>query len=130
MAASLAACGGEPTDPPPDSSAGEKPAMLQIPESIAAEHRELHEALAGAAAAGGELAVAAGELERALAPHFEREEAIATPPLGLLPLLAKGDATAQMIRPAGDRSTRAGDAAHARRARCHPHRADPLPRGR
>lgn len=42
------------------------------------------------------MAAAAHELERALAPHFEREEQIATPPLGLLPALAQGEATAEM----------------------------------
>jgi len=70
--------------------------MLQTPKSITNEHRELHEALARAAAEGGDLAVAAGELERALAPHFKREEEIATPPLGLLPALSRGEATAEM----------------------------------
>jgi hypothetical protein len=45
---------------------------------------------------GGEMAAAAGKLEAALAPHFQREEQIATPPLGLLPALAHGDATADM----------------------------------
>jgi len=69
---------------------------IQTPESIAIEHGELHEALAGMAAEPGEMAAAARDLERALAPHFKREEQIATPPLGLLPALAKGDATAEM----------------------------------
>lgn len=32
----------------------------------------------------------------ALAPHFKREEEIATPPLGLLGALARGEATADM----------------------------------
>jgi hypothetical protein len=35
-------------------------------------------------------------LEGALATHFKREEEIATPPLGLLPALAQGGATAEM----------------------------------
>ena len=69
---------------------------VQTPKSIAVEHAELHETLARAAAEGGEMAAAAGELESALAPHFKREEQIATPPLGLLPALARGDATAEM----------------------------------
>ena len=62
------------------------------PESMAS----FHETLARAAAEGGEIAAAAGELEGALAPHFKREEEIATPPLGLLPALAQGGATAEM----------------------------------
>jgi iron-sulfur cluster repair protein YtfE (RIC family) len=56
----------------------------------------LHEVLARASKEGGELGSAAEELERALAPHFRREEQIATPPLGLLPELARGNATAEM----------------------------------
>ena len=70
--------------------------MIETPPSIAAEHRELHEVLAKAAQEGGELGRAARELEKALAPHFKREEEIATPPLGLLPSLAKGEATTEM----------------------------------
>lgn len=69
---------------------------MQTPSSLAAEHRELHAALSRAIAVGGEVGNAAEELERALAPHFRREEEIATPPLGLLPRLATGEATAEM----------------------------------
>lgn len=70
--------------------------MLHTPESIANEHRELHETLARATEENGDLGLAARELERALAPHFKREEEIATPPLGLLPTLAKGRVTQDM----------------------------------
>lgn len=70
--------------------------MLQTPSSIATEHRELHETLARATQEHGQLGAAARELEDALAPHFRREEEIATPPLSLLPRLARGDATADM----------------------------------
>jgi len=70
--------------------------MLETPRSIATEHRELHETLASAAREDGELGVAARTLEAALAPHFRREEQIATPPLSLLPRLAQGDATSDM----------------------------------
>jgi hypothetical protein len=69
---------------------------MQTPPSLAAEHRELHEVLARASSEGGELGLAAEELEHALAPHFRREEEIATPPLGLLAKLAREDATADM----------------------------------
>lgn len=92
----LPACDAAPNTPPPQQSERERSAMLQTPESIAAEHRELHEVLARAASEGGEMATAAEELEAALAPHFKREEEIATPPLGLLPILARGEATAEM----------------------------------
>jgi len=70
--------------------------MIRTPESIAAEHRELHEVLTKAAQERGDLGRSAQELEKALAPHFKREEEIATPPLGLLPALATGEATTEM----------------------------------
>ena len=70
--------------------------MISTPQSVAAEHRELHQVLSRAAQEGGELGRTAGELEKALAPHFKREEEIATPPLGLLPALASGNATTEM----------------------------------
>lgn len=69
---------------------------MQTPSSLAAEHQELHKTLARASKEGGELGHAAEELEKALAPHFKREEEIATPPLGLLPKLARKQATADM----------------------------------
>ena len=65
-----------------------KAAMFETPASIAAEHRQLHETLERAAKEGGALGTAAQGLEDALAPHFRREEEIATPPLTLLPALA------------------------------------------
>lgn len=80
----------------PSQPQSQRSAMLRTPDSIAAEHHELHETLARASKEAGELGRAAGELERALAPHFKREEEIATPPLGLLPALARGDATREM----------------------------------
>ena len=70
--------------------------MIATPQSIAAEHRELHETLERASRESGVLGAAARELEAALAPHFRREEEIATPPLGLLPALATGETTPQM----------------------------------
>lgn len=70
--------------------------MIETPQSIAAEHRELHEILERASGESGALGAAARELEAALAPHFRREEEIATPPLGLLPELATGQVTPQM----------------------------------
>ena len=73
-----------------------KVSTMQTPQSLAVEHRELHEVLARASKEGGELGRTAEELEKALAPHFKREEEIATPPLGLLPKLARENATADM----------------------------------
>lgn len=73
-----------------------KVSALQTPQSLAAEHRELHEVLARASKESGGLGHAAVVLEKALAPHFKREEEIATPPLGLLPKLAREEATSDM----------------------------------
>lgn len=65
--------------------------MLRTPDSIRHEHAELHEVLALATRESGELGETARALEEALAPHFRREEEIATPPLGLLPAIAAGE---------------------------------------
>ena len=75
---------------------GKGTSMIETPQSIAAEHRELHATLESASRESGALGTAARELEAALAPHFRREEEIATPPLGLLPALATGDVTPEM----------------------------------
>ncbi|HEX6599855.1 MAG TPA: hemerythrin domain-containing protein [Gemmatimonadaceae bacterium] len=65
--------------------------LLQIPASVRAEHREIHQALAAATRAPGEVGVAARALVAVLDPHFVREEQIALPPLGLLAPLARGE---------------------------------------
>lgn len=70
--------------------------LIATPQSIAAEHRELHDVLERASGEAGALGAAARELESTLAPHFRREEEIATPPLGLLPALATADVTVEM----------------------------------
>lgn len=85
-----------PQDVHSQHHAGPKVSAMQTPPSLAAEHRELHEILARASNEGGELGDAAAKLEKALAPHFRREEEIATPPLGLLPTLAREDANSDM----------------------------------
>jgi hypothetical protein len=90
-AALLGACSGQPQD-----HAQRETAMLQTPRSIATEHHELHETLAGAVNEPGALGAAARKLEEVLAPHFRREEEIATPPLSLLSRLAQGEATSDM----------------------------------
>lgn len=92
----LSGCERASTDPRQTEARQINAVAVETPKSIAKEHAELHETLARAAAEGGDMAVAAGELEDVLAPHFKREEQIATPPLGLLPALARGDATADM----------------------------------
>jgi hypothetical protein len=91
----LGACTAE-SESRRQSPANSEPIMLETPRSIAMEHRELHETLASAAKEQGELGAAARNLEAALAPHFRREEQIATPPLALLPVLAQGKVTSDM----------------------------------
>lgn len=75
--------------------------LIQIPPAMAREHEHLHEALAAAVAAGGRTGEASRAVEKVLAPHFEEENRIALPPLGLLPHLVEGGATPEM-RPAID----------------------------
>lgn len=71
---------------PAAGEAGRRP----VPASIAAEHRELHAALAQAIGAGGQTAVEARKVERLLQPHFVKEERFALAPLAALPDVAAG----------------------------------------
>jgi hypothetical protein len=64
----------------------------QVPESMRVEHEAIHARLEAATRAPGAVGAAAAELARVLAPHFERENQIALPPLGLLAPLARGEA--------------------------------------
>ena len=70
--------------------------MITIPHSLQAEHEEIHEALVAATRAPGRVGAAAKELAAVLDPHFERENQIALPPLGLLAPLAAGETPAGM----------------------------------
>lgn len=65
-----------------------------IPSSIRDEHREVQDELGRAAKLAGRTGVAARALAALLAPHFEREEQIALPPLSMLAPLARGDRVA------------------------------------
>ena len=71
-------------------------AAFPIPAALRAEHAEIHEALEAATKKPGRVGVAARELAQLLHPHFQREEQIALPPLGLLAPLARGDRPANM----------------------------------
>ena len=71
-------------------------AQLRIPESMRAEHAEIHGALARATQAPGRVGQAARDLARVLEPHFVREGEIALPPLGPLAPLARGELTPAM----------------------------------
>jgi hypothetical protein len=64
--------------------------MLAIPQSLEAEHHEIHEALLEATRVPGRVGTAAKELAAVLDPHFARENEIALPPLSLLAPLAAG----------------------------------------
>lgn len=75
---------------------GGKEMELNIPQSLKAEHAELHEELARAIKAGGKVEEAAKAVAELLHPHFEKEEEYALPPLGLLSSLAEGRSTPEM----------------------------------
>ena len=68
----------------------------KIPESLKLEHDELHKQLAEATKAGGKIGEAAKVVAQTLHQHFVSEEEFALPPLGILPLLAKGNITEDM----------------------------------
>lgn len=69
-----------------------QPSGFAIPESLRAEHAEIHQALEEATRAPGPVGEAARALARVLHPHFVREEQVALPPLALLRPLAEGRA--------------------------------------
>jgi|ADurb_Met_03_Slu_FD_contig_31_570589_length_936_multi_5_in_0_out_0_2 hypothetical protein len=67
---------------------------MSIPESLNKEHLHLHEVLKRAVKEEGALGEAARALMDVLHPHFEKEQEIALPPLGMLTLsddVPKGD---------------------------------------
>lgn len=69
---------------------------FEIPSSLQAEHKELHESLEKFTKMTGKTGAAATEVAKILHPHFVKEEQYALPPLGLLPALAKGQTTTAM----------------------------------
>lgn len=69
---------------------------FNIPHAMKVEHEELHDELKKAVAAGGKVGEAARKVAEALHPHFEKEERIALPPLGLLPDLVEGKIASSM----------------------------------
>ena len=68
--------------------------VIAIPPSLEHEHEEIHAALVEATRAPGRVGAAAKELAAVLDPHFERENQIALPPLGLLAPLAADETPA------------------------------------
>jgi len=73
---------------------GAQKSVITIPQSLRTEHEEIHQALTEATRAPGRVGAAAKELAAVLDPHFERENQIALPPLGLLAPLAAGESPA------------------------------------
>ena len=67
-----------------------------IPESLKLEHEELHADLVCATRAGGKTGEAAKAVAKVLHEHFIKEEEFALPPIGLLPVLARGRVDQQM----------------------------------
>jgi hypothetical protein len=77
-----------------DGRTGAQKPAINIPRSLRTEHEEIHKALLEATRAPGRVGAAAKELAAVLDPHFERENEIALPPLGLLAPLAAGETPA------------------------------------
>jgi len=103
---SLAACakkdsGASDTTAPADHQHGEAAqvhgSQIRIPESMQAEHSEIHSELVRATSLPGQTGVAARALAAVLDPHFKREEQIALPPLGLLAPLSRNEFTPDML---------------------------------
>ena len=71
--------------------------ISESPESLRFEHEELHEQLDKAVRAGGATGEAARRVLEVVAPHMRLEEEFAIPPLVLLPALASGTVTPEMM---------------------------------
>ncbi len=69
---------------------------FKVPESMQMEHQELHTELLRATQSPGRVGEAARAVADILHPHFEKEEAYALPPLGLLSPLARGELKPEM----------------------------------
>ena len=69
-----------------------------VPLSLSKSHEELRHFLAGADRERGRLGEEMRKVARLLAPHCQKEESFAMPPLGLLPRLARGEFNADMSR--------------------------------
>ncbi|MEX1185546.1 MAG: hemerythrin domain-containing protein [Gemmatimonadaceae bacterium] len=71
---------------------------IEIPQSLRAEHEEIHSTLVEGTRAEGAVGEAARALAAVLDPHFVREEQIALPPLGLLSSLAAGASISDAVQ--------------------------------
>lgn len=77
-------------------SATNSPMKLDIPASLKTEHQQLHQELEKLIKLPGKTGAAAKQVAEKLHGHFEKEEAYAMPPLGLLNKLAKGEVSDEM----------------------------------
>lgn len=80
------------------TSSKDEKVKMEVPGSIAAEHKELHEELEKSIKSGGKTGAAAKVVEERLKIHFEKEEEFALPQLGLLVMLSEGKITPDMKR--------------------------------
>jgi hypothetical protein len=69
---------------------------FNIPASLKVEHKSLYEELSKASEMNDKMGVAARAVMKVLHPHFMKEEEYALPPLGLLPVIIKGNVTLEM----------------------------------
>jgi Hemerythrin HHE cation binding domain len=74
----------------------EKDMEFKTPDSLKAEHKEIHDELAKATKAAERTGEAAQAVAKVLHPHFVKEEEFAMPPLSLLPALAEGKVRTDM----------------------------------
>lgn len=70
--------------------------QTKIPQSLQAEHAELHQELSEAIKEGGKVGETAKVVAERLHSHFVKEEEYALPQLGLLTTLAEGKLTPEM----------------------------------
>lgn len=68
-----------------------------IPQTLKEEHERLHSDLVRAGKEPGKIGEAARTVARLLRPHFTKEEQFALPALALLPDLAQGKFTPEMV---------------------------------
>ncbi len=69
---------------------------FHTPQSLKNEHEELHSDLKKIIELGGDIGKAAEKVANILHPHFIKEDDYATPPLGLLISLSKGELNSDM----------------------------------
>ena len=72
------------------------PTLVQVPQSLKAEHDELYDELDQLTRETGQIGEAAREVASRVHLHFMREEELALPPLSLLPALAAGEVRPDM----------------------------------